>query len=139
MVEERSVSRRRCLVRDAGGIRNENAGISSDNEGEKPSHRKSKVSWARLVLPRVSRVLSRGGRTRRRWQTGIKFLYRYSVVMVTQEAVPAPVGGGLSSQVDISGKSGMLLTLSCDGERSLRTKELADALLPRKASKRYAV
>ena len=51
MVEERSVSRRRCLVRDAGGIRNENAGISSDNEGEKPSHRKSKVSWARLVLP----------------------------------------------------------------------------------------
>jgi hypothetical protein len=51
VVEERSVSRRRCSVRDAGGIRNENAGISSDNEGEKPSHRKSKVSWARLVLP----------------------------------------------------------------------------------------
>ena len=51
LVEERSVSLRRCLVRDAGGIGNENAGMSSDNEGEKPSHRKSKVSWARLVLP----------------------------------------------------------------------------------------
>lgn len=51
MVEERSVSLRRFPVRDAGGIRNENAGISSDNEGGKPSHRKSKVSWARLVLP----------------------------------------------------------------------------------------
>jgi hypothetical protein len=27
------------------------------------------------------------------------------------------------------------LTLKCDGERRLRTKELVDALLPRKASK----
>ena len=44
MVGERSVGRRRLLVRVAGGIRNENAGMSSDNEGEKPSHRKSKVS-----------------------------------------------------------------------------------------------
>ena len=35
----------------AGGIRNEDAGISSDNAGEKPAHRKSKVSWARLILP----------------------------------------------------------------------------------------
>ena len=51
MVEERSVSLRRCSVRDAGGIRNENAGISSDNKSEKLLHRKSKVSWARLVLP----------------------------------------------------------------------------------------
>ncbi len=56
---------------------------------------------------------------------------------VTQEATcQPPVGGGLSSQVDISGKSGMLLTLSCDGERSLRTKELTDVRLPGKASKR---
>ena len=51
MVEEHSVSLRRYPVRGAGGIRNENAGMSSDNEGEKPSHRKSKVSWARFVLP----------------------------------------------------------------------------------------
>ena len=51
MVEERSVSLRRYLVRGAGGIRNENAGMSSDNAGEKPVHRKSKVSWARLILP----------------------------------------------------------------------------------------
>ena len=33
------------------GIRNENAGMSSDNADEKPAHRKSKVSWARLILP----------------------------------------------------------------------------------------
>jgi hypothetical protein len=51
VVEERSVRLRRCRVSGAGGIRNENAGMSSDNEGEKPSHRKSKVSWARFVLP----------------------------------------------------------------------------------------
>ena len=51
LVEERSVSLRRYPVRGAGGIRNENAGISSDNESEKLSHRNSKVSWARLVLP----------------------------------------------------------------------------------------
>ena len=50
-VGERSVSRRRCFVRNAGGIRNENAGMSSDNADEKPAHRKSKVSWARLILP----------------------------------------------------------------------------------------
>ena len=50
-VGERSVSLRRCPVKDAGGIRNENAGTSSENAGEKPAHRKSKVSWARLILP----------------------------------------------------------------------------------------
>ncbi len=43
-VGERSVSRRRCIVRYVGGIRNENAGMSSDNEDEKTSHRKSKIS-----------------------------------------------------------------------------------------------
>ncbi len=51
MVGERSVSRRRCPVRGAGGIRNEDAGMSSANAGEKPARRKSKVSWARLILP----------------------------------------------------------------------------------------
>lgn len=29
----------------------ENAGMSSDKKGENPFRRKSKVSWARLVLP----------------------------------------------------------------------------------------
>jgi hypothetical protein len=35
----------------AGGIRNENAGMSSDNGSENLPHRKSKVSWATLVAP----------------------------------------------------------------------------------------
>ena len=51
LVGERSVGLRRCLVRDAGDIRNENAGMSSDNESEKLSHRKSKVSWVKLIFP----------------------------------------------------------------------------------------
>jgi len=36
MVEERSVNRWRCSVRNAGGIRSANADMSSDNAGEKP-------------------------------------------------------------------------------------------------------
>ncbi len=44
MVGERCVSLRSYLVRGGGGITNENAGMSSDNEGEKPSHRKPKIS-----------------------------------------------------------------------------------------------
>eukprot|EP01114_Cavostelium_apophysatum_P000711 TRINITY_DN10647_c0_g1_i2.p1 TRINITY_DN10647_c0_g1~~TRINITY_DN10647_c0_g1_i2.p1 ORF type:complete len:123 (+),score=7.95 TRINITY_DN10647_c0_g1_i2:212-580(+) len=40
MVGERSVSLRRCLVKDAGGIRSANADMSSDNAGEKPARRK---------------------------------------------------------------------------------------------------
>ncbi len=51
LVGERSVSLRRCGVNHAGGIRNENAEMSSDNEGEKPSHRKPKVSWVKLISP----------------------------------------------------------------------------------------
>jgi hypothetical protein len=35
---------RRCAVRHAGAYRNANVGISNDNPGEKPGHRKSKVS-----------------------------------------------------------------------------------------------
>ena len=49
MVEERSVSRRRCPVRDAGGIRSANADMSSVNAGEKPARRKPKVSRATLI------------------------------------------------------------------------------------------
>ena len=51
MVGERSVGRRRCPERDAGGIRSENAGMSSEKEGENPSGRKSKVSRGRFVRP----------------------------------------------------------------------------------------
>ena len=49
MVEERSVSLRRCAVRHAGGIRSANADISNDNAGEKPARRKPKVSCATLI------------------------------------------------------------------------------------------
>ena len=35
---------RRCAARHAGAYRNANVGISNDNPGEKPGHRKSKVS-----------------------------------------------------------------------------------------------
>jgi hypothetical protein len=35
---------RRFFVKKAGAIRKANVGISNDNEGEKPSHRKTKVS-----------------------------------------------------------------------------------------------
>ena len=36
------------------------AGMSSDKPGQKPGRRKPKVSWGRISLPWVSRVLSRG-------------------------------------------------------------------------------
>ena len=36
-------------MRCAGGIRSENADISNDNAGEKPAHRKPKVSCATLI------------------------------------------------------------------------------------------
>ena len=35
---------RRCTVRYAGASGKENVGISNDNAGEKPAHRKTKVS-----------------------------------------------------------------------------------------------
>ncbi len=38
-------------VRTAGALGREYAGISNDKTGEKPVRRKSKVSWARLILP----------------------------------------------------------------------------------------
>ena len=49
MVEERSVSLRRCVVKHAGGIRSANADMSNDNGGEKPARRKSKVSCATVI------------------------------------------------------------------------------------------
>ena len=36
-------------MRDAGGIRSANAGMSNENEGEMPSHRKPKVSYAMVI------------------------------------------------------------------------------------------
>ena len=32
-------------------MRSENVGMSSNNEGENPSHRKTKVSWATMIVP----------------------------------------------------------------------------------------
>ena len=44
VVGEHSNRRRRCTLRYAGAIRKENVGISNDNAGEKPAHRKPQVS-----------------------------------------------------------------------------------------------
>ena len=49
MVGERSVGLRRCLVRDAGGIRSANADMSNDKGGEKPPRRKTKGSYPMLI------------------------------------------------------------------------------------------
>ncbi len=40
---------RRWVVRLAGPVGKENVGISNDNAGEKPAHRKTKVSAAMLI------------------------------------------------------------------------------------------
>ena len=49
MVGERSVSRRRSIEREAGGIGSANADMSSDKAGEIPARRKPKVSCATFV------------------------------------------------------------------------------------------
>ncbi len=51
MVGERPVSRRRRTERFFGGIRSENAGMSSEKMGENPIRRKSKVFRGRFVRP----------------------------------------------------------------------------------------
>ena len=51
LVGERTVGRRRCTVRYAGGISSENAGMSSEKVSENLTHRKLKVSRGRFVLP----------------------------------------------------------------------------------------
>ena len=38
-------------MRFGGAISSENAGMSSNKEGENPSRRKSKVSWAMIIIP----------------------------------------------------------------------------------------
>jgi hypothetical protein len=40
---------RRCVVRHAGEDRKANVGISNDKTGEKPVHRKAKVSYSMLI------------------------------------------------------------------------------------------
>ncbi len=49
MVGERSVNLRRYFVKNTGDIRSANADMSNDNEGEKPSRRKPKVSCSTLI------------------------------------------------------------------------------------------
>ena len=49
VVGEHCNLRRRCTARYAGVITKENVGISNDNAGEKPAHRKTKVSSAMLI------------------------------------------------------------------------------------------
>ena len=51
LVGERCVDRRRRTGKSTGGIISENAGMSSEKEGENPSRRKSKVSRVKLVFP----------------------------------------------------------------------------------------
>ena len=38
-------------MNQGGAARSENVGMSSTNEGENPSHRKGKVSWATQIVP----------------------------------------------------------------------------------------
>ena len=49
VVGEHSVSSEGVSASYAGADRKENVGISNDNAGEKPAHRKTKVSSAMLI------------------------------------------------------------------------------------------
>ena len=60
MVGEHCSSLRRYTVRSAGGPARAYVDTSSENEGEKPSRRKPKVSCSKVNLLRVSRPLRRG-------------------------------------------------------------------------------
>ena len=44
LVGEHSSQRRRCIVKYVGAAGKEDVGISNDKAGEKPAHRKTKVS-----------------------------------------------------------------------------------------------
>ena len=48
------VRRRSRSVSDGRAARSENADMSSDKIGHSPIRRKSKVSWARFVLPGIA-------------------------------------------------------------------------------------
>ena len=60
MVGEHCGRLRRRTVRSVGGSTRAYVDTSSDNEGEKPSRRKPKVSCSQVNLLRVSRLLRRG-------------------------------------------------------------------------------
>ena len=49
VVEEHSNSTEAYTVRWRGAVGSENVGISSKKAGEKPAHRKFKVSWATMI------------------------------------------------------------------------------------------
>ena len=49
VVGEHCVSLRRSTVRTAGGITRDYADMSSENAGEKPAHRKPKVSFVKVI------------------------------------------------------------------------------------------
>ena len=49
VVGEHCVSLRRSTVRTAGGITRDYADMSSENAGEKPAHRKPKVSSVKVI------------------------------------------------------------------------------------------
>jgi len=50
-VEERPHRAEEFGVSQLGVMRSANVGISSKKSGEKPDHRKSKVSWATMIVP----------------------------------------------------------------------------------------
>ena len=45
------LGRRSCLLRGGGALGSENVGMSSDNSDEKSERRKTKVSWATVIVP----------------------------------------------------------------------------------------
>ena len=49
LVGERCQGVEAGAVRPSGALRSENAGMSSDNPGKNPGHRKPKVSYATLI------------------------------------------------------------------------------------------
>jgi len=45
------ILRRSLDVSRGGAVSSENAGMSNHKAGENPAHRKSKVSWATIIVP----------------------------------------------------------------------------------------
>ena len=45
------IGQRSPVVRPGGALSSENAGMSNFKAGENPAHRKSKVSWATVIVP----------------------------------------------------------------------------------------
>ena len=51
MVGERPIHAEARQATARGEYGSENVGMSNRNEGESPSHRKSEVSWAMVIIP----------------------------------------------------------------------------------------